>query len=79
MHTLKSTSRTIGALNVSEAAAALEKAADEGDLRAVAEGHDDLLSQYESVVGAIRQALAQDPEQDMYDDEMMEFLPKNTV
>ena len=75
VHALKSTSRTIGAVNVSEKAAALEKAADEGDMRAVTAGHDDLLAQYESVVRAIRQALAKEPQQDTDDDEMIEFFP----
>ena len=54
VHSLKSTSRMIGATELSEAAAKLEAAADKAQADAIQSGHDGLINLYRSVVDAIR-------------------------
>ena len=77
VHSLKSTSKTIGAVKISETAAMLEKAADSGDTELVRNEHEGLLEEYRKTVGAISSAVSGEtiPEPDD-DDEIMEFMPK---
>ena len=77
VHSLKSTSRTIGASELSAAAAALEKAAEEGDAGYVNGNHGDLLKKYEKVISALVSAgLSIEAPGDDDDDEIMEFMPE---
>ena len=75
VHSLKSTSRTIGAVSISETAAKLEKAADEGNTELIQKEHAGLIEEYRKVVGALASAgIAGNVSDD--DDEIMEFMPK---
>ena len=56
-HSLKSTSKTIGAIELSDRALKLEKAADSGDWDTVVRENAELLSDYELVVRAAKAAL----------------------
>ena len=53
IHSLKSSSKTIGAKSLSEAAAALEKAANDKNEEILDLGHDDVMRQYEELVAII--------------------------
>jgi HPt (histidine-containing phosphotransfer) domain-containing protein len=57
VHSLKSTSRTIGATDLSDRTLKLEKAADGGDWQIVVRENAELLSDYELVVKAVSAAL----------------------
>ena len=57
VHSLKSTSRTIGAVELSDRALELEKAADGGDWDTVVRENPELLSDYEMTVKAVSAAL----------------------
>ena len=74
-HALKSSSKMIGALEVSAAAAGLEMAADSGDMEKVSAGHEPMISLCRAAVDAIRAAI---PESDglSAEDEILEFLPE---
>ncbi len=56
-HSLKSTSKTIGAIELSDRALKLEKAADSGDWDTVVRENAELLSDYELAVKAAKAAL----------------------
>ncbi|MBR5088402.1 MAG: response regulator [Ruminiclostridium sp.] len=77
VHSLKGISRTIGANALSDAAAQLQKAADEGDGEAIHRGHEALMEQYRRIVAVIKASdisgRADIPDND---DEIMEFMPK---
>ncbi len=77
VHSLKSTSRMIGATELSEAAAKLEAAADKAQADVIQSGHDGAIKLYISIVDAIRQATGMEdsPEMENDDDEILEFLP----
>ena len=85
VHALKSTSKTIGALLLSEQAAKLEAAANTGDASTIRKEHDDMMERYNSVTEGIRAFMpadmtaegngANDCSSD--DDEILEFLPES--
>ena len=75
VHSLKSTSRMIGASELSLLAARLESAADGGREAEIDGSHAELLGRYGAVTDAIW-ALPGAPEQSMADDDVMEFLPE---
>ena len=74
-HSVKSTSRTIGAAALAQTAAELERAADGADALAVEKGYPLLRAQYEAVVAAIRRMLPAAAGPTATDDEIMEFFP----
>jgi CheY-like chemotaxis protein len=74
-HSIKSTSRMIGASALADLAERLEKAADAEDLPALKENHIRLTTQFESVAAAIRSEVSCE-ETSSEDDEIMEFLPE---
>ena len=76
VHSVKSTSRMIGAGTLADLAAGLEKAADEGREDAVAADHNPMLAQYEAVAGAIRTAFPGEEASPEADDVPMEFGPE---
>ncbi len=80
VHSLKSTSKTIGAAKLSETAAMLEKAADGGNTELIRKEHAGLLEEYRRIVGAIDSAGITVRDDDTCDtggdDEIMEFMPK---
>lgn len=57
VHSLKSTSKMLGARGLSEAAERLERAANEGDAQTIVGQHDGLMAQYAKVVCAICEAV----------------------
>ena len=59
-HTLKSTSRMVGALAFSERARAMEMAAKAGDGDAILSGHASFIAGYAALVDAIRKAVEQE-------------------
>ena len=73
VHALKSTSKMIGASELSEAAARLEAAASAGDGDAVRAEHGAMLEKYEAVVSAIRSIIPDEASDE--DDDVLEFLP----
>ena len=54
IHALKSTSKTIGAMNLSGKALALEEAADRSDAGTIRESYPEFLSDYQTLAGAIK-------------------------
>ena len=79
VHALKSTSRTIGAAELSEIAAGLETAANDGREDVIRTGHEEMMAQYALLAGAIRQALGTEeepPDGTTGEDEILEFMPE---
>ncbi len=74
-HALKSSSRTIGALELSEIAAKLEKAANEGDADTVRSEHDRMIELYEKVTSAEKSFEDWEAEPTVEDDDILEFIP----
>ncbi|MCR5686139.1 MAG: response regulator, partial [Lachnospiraceae bacterium] len=76
VHALKSTSRTIGAEELSEMAAALERAANAGNAAEVKTGHAGLMKKYGETVDAISSAGLSGQSQTKEDsDDVLEFSP----
>ena len=85
VHALKSTSKTIGASELSERALRLENAANEGNIAVIRDEHNDMMALYKKTAEAIRAfepeseaASAQDGEAlefEPEDDGVLEFLP----
>ncbi len=73
VHALKSTSKMIGAANLSQQAAKLEAAANEGDKKTIKAEHDSLMKKYEAVTEAILKIIPKNENDN--DNEIMEFLP----
>lgn len=84
VHSLKSTSRMIGAVDLSEKAADLERAANDYNAEVITARHDSLMAEYASLVKAIKdntdiprgvsdESLNNDATED---DGIMEFLPE---
>ena len=76
VHSLKSISRTIGATDVSQIAAALEnhaKNADEDEVRSL---HPKLLEEYEKTNRAIEALAPQGTDNTAEDDDILEFSPE---
>ena len=78
VHSLKSTSKMIGALALSEIAARFENAANAGDSNIIYDEHDDMLMRYNAVVNAILAFVGSESgETAGGDDEVLEFLPES--
>ena len=75
VHALKSTSKTIGAIELSDVAADLEKAAGEPDTSYLTGKHEDMMKQYEDLIGSIKTIFPDFAEagEDSYD--ILEFSP----
>ena len=74
-HSLKSTSRTIGARELSETAASLEKAGRGEDADTIRRMHGLMMEQYSGVTACLAGVLkGDDPEDDTGD--VLEFLPE---
>ena len=74
VHAVKSTSRTIGAVALSDIAADLERDADAGDRAAVDANHRCMIDRYEAVAAAIRSVIS--PANELpEEDEIIEFPP----
>lgn len=78
VHSLKSTSRMIGAMELSEIAAKLESAADKEQVDIIQSEHNVMMELYMSIVEAIRQVTTTEDSQRMEnaDDEILEFFPE---
>lgn len=76
VHSLKSTSKTIGALALSDCALRLENAANAGDGDVIRAEHDAMLAQYKDTVAAIRAALAEAGASASQADDAIEFAPE---
>lgn len=74
-HSIKSTSKTIGAMTLSDIAADIERAADEGNQEGVDQGISHMVAEYDTVVSAIRLLIPPSNEPPSQDDEILEFLP----
>ena len=83
VHSLKSSSKMIGATALSTRAAKLESAANSGDVAAIRTEHDSLMEEYEVVTAVIRSVVSKDElnsdengvTEFSPDDDIMEFLP----
>ena len=78
VHSLKSTSKMLGATGLYETAAALEEAAKNKDTATIASGHEKALRIYASTAEAIRDALSEAGYEEADDDreEVFEFPPE---
>ncbi len=77
VHSIKSSSLMIGASSLSETAAHLEEAADNGNAEAIREGHPDMMERYERTAAAVRAFLGPDPGAGSGpDDGILEFMPQ---
>ena len=77
-HSLKSSSRTLGAKELSDMAARLEAAANAGDEETIRQEHEPVMARYEATVRAIRY-FVQPPETDREPEpEVLEFEPDET-
>ncbi|MBP5417331.1 MAG: response regulator [Clostridiales bacterium] len=74
IHSLKSTSKTIGANKLFELAAELEAAAGRGDELAIADGHGKAMEMYRKIVRVIEENL--DVQDTSDEEEIFEFLPE---
>ncbi len=78
IHAVKSTTKTVGAMSVSEDALKLEKAATEGDEEYISANHERVLESYKTLISGILSALdrpQEDSGDDDADDEVFEFGP----
>ena len=75
VHALKSTSKTIGAGDLSDIALHLEMAANENDASLIRAEHDTMLDLYQKVVAAIRKAEPEAQSATKSEDEALEFSP----
>ena len=78
IHSVKSSSKTIGANALSEIAAKLEAASKNGDITTVLEEHSDAMNKYATASSAIREALGlsdEDIPESMDDGDILEFDP----
>ena len=75
VHSLKSTSKTIGAEKLSELAARLEAAAGRAEEIVIRDGHDTVMSMYEKIVKAIESHLDIQEDGMNEEEEIFEFLP----
>ena len=74
-HSLKSTSRTLGANELADIAYILEMAAKEGDDQTIIENHEKVMELYSKMVNVIREYTNLEKADDG-DDEIMEFFPE---
>lgn len=75
VHSLKSTSKMIGAWELSDMAAKLEACANSEDAGAIRKDHDPMMALYAKVTDAILTVIPAEP-QAKEDDEVIEFLPE---
>ena len=75
VHSLKSSAKMIGAMELSDQAAKLEVAAGSADGDTIRTGHDPMMRKYEAVVRAIR-SICQGETSSDGDDEILEFWPE---
>lgn len=73
-HSLKSSSKMIGALKLSELAAKMEEAADNGNIDLILTNHDLMMKGYDDIVSAITKIIPV-TEDSEGDDDVMEFEP----
>lgn len=80
VHSLKSTSRTIGADKLSELAAMSEAAAKGGDIDTINKNHNQIMEMYAELVNVIKINMesAEDEESQEDDSEILEFFPEDT-
>lgn len=79
VHSLKSSSRMIGAVSLSEMAAKLETAADEGQEETIRLCHEGMMERYVSLTEAIRGIMGTKDElayETAEDEDILEFLPE---
>ncbi len=78
VHALKSTSRMIGATELSALAAQLEQAAKNGDLDTIRAHHGELMEKYERATEVIRDVIGRNEvvSSPVPEDEVLEFLPE---
>ena len=80
VHALKSTSKMIGAAELSEAAYKLEKAAKDGDEETIRKGHDSAMTEYKRLADGILKIFGKQPEaaeaKTGDEDEIAEFSPE---
>ena len=74
VHALKSTSKTIGADDLSSKAQALELAANNNDVKTIMDGHEGMLNKYKETVKAIEDTFPNEIEQN--NDDVLEFSPE---
>ena len=78
IHSLKSTSKMIGAMKLSSIAAKLEKASDKADEKAVTADHDKMLEIYSAVIDEITNTIEINADkQPENDDGIFEFYPED--
>ena len=75
VHSLKSASKTIGDMKLSEIAKALEKAADESDADFISGNHDQMIQMYCDTVGSIMTVFDDLSSESVEDDDILEFEP----
>ena len=75
IHSLKSTSKTVGALELYKLAAELETAARSGDEATVMGMHDEVLDKYEKLVAAISDHIDMDAIDSLDESGILEFAP----
>ena len=76
VHSLKSTSKTIGAMELYETAALLEAAAKEENVSAIENNHDKVMRMYYELVDVIQKNTADDVSAEDDDSEILEFMPE---
>ena len=76
VHSLKSTSGTIGATALSEIAAGLEKAANENDAEKIREDHESALELYRKAAEAAEKTAGKSEKQTGSEEVVLEFLPE---
>ena len=77
IHSLKSTSATIGAMAPSKLAQALEAAANQEDKAFITENQDEFLKEYDLVLEAIAKVIPEEASDADDDDEILEFIPES--
>ena len=78
IHAVKSTSKMIGAISLSEDARLLEEAAKNGDISYIKENHEPMLAKYDRVLNVIGQTETRTSDSgadNSMDDEVIEFAP----
>ena len=75
VHSVKSSAKTIGAMQLSEKAAALEKASKENDSEVVFADHDEMMKEYQNICHIIEKNIRAD-EDPSADVEVLEFAPE---
>ncbi len=77
VHALKSTSKMIGATDLSEKAKALEMAAKSSDEGFIVSNHDQAMMDYARICGEIKAQFMGVSQDDQGDDEVFEFVPED--